>query len=46
MEAGFELKSLSEILGHAKTSTTLDLYVHSSMDVKRNNMAKLTIPGM
>lgn len=46
MESGFELKSLSEILGHAKTSTTLDRYVHSSMDIKRNNMEKLTMVGI
>ena len=43
MEVGFELKSLSEILGHAKTSTTLDRYVHSSLDMKRSNMAKLAL---
>lgn len=46
MEAGFELKSLSEILGHAKASTTLDRYVHSSMEVKRTNMAKLPSAGL
>ena len=43
MEVGFELKSLSEVLGHAKTSTTLDRYIHSSLDVKRTNMAKLSL---
>ncbi len=43
MEAGFELKSLSEIMGHAKTSTTLDRYVHSSMEAKRTNMEKLKL---
>lgn len=41
MEIGFDLKSLSEILGHAKTSTTLDRYVHSSLNTKRSNMEKL-----
>ena len=41
VEVGFELKSLSEILGHANTSTTLDRYVHSSIDLKRSNMEKL-----
>ena len=45
MEVGFDLKSLSEILGHAKTSTTLDIYVHSSLEIKRNNMEKLTFHG-
>ena len=30
MEVGFNVKSLSEVLGNTKTSTTLDFYVHSS----------------
>lgn len=42
MEVGFEIKSLSEILGHANTSITLDRYVHASMEVKRSNMNLLT----
>lgn len=41
VEVGFEVKSLSEILGHATTTLTLDRYVHSSMDLKRINMKKL-----
>lgn len=41
VEAGFELKSLSEILGHANTGITLNRYVHSSMALKRLNMEKL-----
>ncbi len=41
MEVGFEIKSLSEILGHASTSITLDRYVHASMEVKRDNMNRL-----
>ncbi len=41
VEAGFEIKSLSEILGHANTSITMDCYVHSSMELKRINMEKL-----
>ncbi|MCD7753911.1 MAG: site-specific integrase [Clostridiales bacterium] len=45
VEAGFELKCLSEILGHANTSITLNRYVHSSMDLKRSNMNKLTTVG-
>lgn len=32
---GFDLKSLSEILGHANTQITMNLYVHSSMPHKR-----------
>ncbi len=46
MEAGFDLKSLSEILGHSKASTTLDIYVHSSLEIKRSNMEKLNFQGM
>lgn len=45
-EAGFELKSLSEILGHANTSVTLSLYVHPSMELKRINMNKLVVAGL
>ena len=44
VEAGFELKSLSEILGHANTTITLDRYVHSSLELKRANMNKLLLP--
>ena len=46
VEAGFEIKSLSEILGHADTSTTLGRYVHPSMELKRTNMNKLTFAGL
>lgn len=45
VEVGFEIKSLSEILGHANTTITLDLYVHSSMELKRANMSKLSAAG-
>lgn len=46
IESGFEIKSLSEVLGHASTKVTLDRYVHSSMDLKRINMDKLPAYGM
>ncbi|WP_434310001.1 tyrosine-type recombinase/integrase [Hominifimenecus sp. rT4P-3] len=46
IEVGFEIKSLSEILGHATTAITLDRYVHSSMELKRDNMNKLTAAGL
>ena len=46
VEVGFELKSLSEILGHASTAITLDRYVHASMDFKRDNMSKLSAVGL
>lgn len=38
VELGFDLKSLSEILGHSNVKVTLDLYVHPSMDVKMTQM--------
>lgn len=41
VEVDFEIKSLSEILGHANTRITLDRYVHSSLELKRTNMEKL-----
>lgn len=41
IEAGFDVKTLSEILGHSSVKITLDKYVHSSMQLKRNNMEKL-----
>lgn len=37
VEAGFDVKSLSEILGHTNVQTTLDRYVHSSYELKQKN---------
>ena len=42
VEVGFEIKSLSEILGHANIKITLERYVHPSLDLKRTNMNKLS----
>lgn len=42
VEVGFELKSLSEVLGHANVNITLNRYVHSSFDLKHSNMNKLS----
>lgn len=42
VEIGFEIKSLSEILGHSTVNITLNRYVHSSFELKRENMNKLT----
>ena len=41
VENGFEIKSLSEILGHSSIKITLDRYVHSSIELKKENMEKL-----
>lgn len=46
LEAGFDIKSLSEILGHASTTVTLERYVHASMEQKRANMSKLSPLGL
>lgn len=45
VEVDFEIKSLSEILGHSSVQVTLDRYVHSSMELKRENMNKLPAIG-
>ena len=41
IEAGYDYKSLSEILGHSNVKITLERYVHSSNELKRNNIEKL-----
>ena len=41
IERGVDVKTLSEILGHANVSTTLNIYVHSSMERKREQLEKL-----
>lgn len=45
VEAGFDVKSLSEILGHSSVKITLDKYVHSSLEQKRLCMDKLNLSG-
>lgn len=46
VEVGFEIKSLSEVLGHANPRITLERYVHSSLEFKRQNMNKLEAIGL
>lgn len=41
VESGMDVKTLSEILGHEDISTTLNLYVHSSEEIKKESMGKL-----
>lgn len=41
VELGFDMKTLSEILGHSNINTTLNRYVHPSMEQKQQNMDKL-----
>lgn len=42
IELGFDIKSLSEILGHANVNITLNRYVHPSMELKQKNMNMLS----
>ncbi len=42
VESGFDLKCLSEILGHASVNITLNRYVHPSLQLKQENMSKLS----
>ena len=42
VELGFDIKSLSEILGHASVNITLNRYVHPSMELKQKNMDMLS----
>lgn len=37
---GFDIKSLSEILGHSGVEVTLNQYVHSSFEHKKEFMKK------
>lgn len=41
VELGVDAKILSELLGHSSVKTTLDRYVHPSMDIKREQVNKL-----
>ena len=42
IELGFDVKSLSEILGHASVAITMNRYVHPSMALKRENMNRFS----
>ena len=42
VELGFDVKSLSEILGHATINITMNRYVHPTLEMKKNNMEKLS----
>lgn len=37
--SGFDMKTLSELLGHANVATTMKIYVHSDMERKKQLMA-------
>ena len=40
---GFDPKTLSELLGHADASITLNRYVHSSMQMKQQYVSRLCL---
>jgi len=42
IERGVDIKSLSEILGHADAAITLNTYVHVSLELKRQQLEKLS----
>lgn len=42
IELGFDVKTLSEILGHASVNITMNRYVHPSMELKKENMSRLS----
>lgn len=42
IELSVDVKTLSEILGHANVGITLNTYVHSSIDLKRSQIEKLS----
>lgn len=41
IQMGVDVKSLSEILGHSSVSVTLNTYVHSSLEMKRQQLSKI-----
>lgn len=43
IELGFDVKTLSEIMGHSNISITMQRYVHPSMEQKRAQMNKLSL---
>lgn len=40
-EAGIDIKILSELLGHSSYKITLDIYVHTSLEFKKNSVNSL-----
>ncbi len=42
VESGMDVKTLSEVLGHSNVQITLNTYVHSSLNLKRKELEKLS----
>lgn len=45
VEQDFDIRSLCEIMGHSSVKITMDRYVHPSMEYKKQQMDRLTLPG-
>lgn len=45
IKLGFDVKALSEILGHSSVEITLNRYVHTSFDMKVEYMNRLKMKG-
>ncbi len=43
IESGMDVKSLSEMMGHADVKITMQRYVHPSMDIKKEQVERLPI---
>lgn len=43
VDRGFDIKSLSEILGHSDVKTTMNLYVHPTLQMKKRQMDTLSL---
>lgn len=43
IENGFDSKALSEILGHSSVKITMDIYVHSNMEQKKEYMNRMLV---
>ncbi|MCD7839389.1 MAG: site-specific integrase [Erysipelotrichaceae bacterium] len=43
VQCNIDIKSLSEILGHSSTKITLDIYVHSTLAIKQQQMQKFSL---
>lgn len=43
IEKGFDPKALSELLGHSDAAITLNRYVHSSMEIKKDYVSRLCL---
>ena len=43
VEKGFDPKALSELLGHADVSITMNRFVHSSAEMKKRYVSRLDL---